>query len=108
MTVDNSNKVHVSVGGSTSACSLYTTPAETKGNYQKIILKNSSLRYLTLLETNDSLMGNVAFKNVKITNEFLDEGTDFFFFFYNIYSFSIYILLDLKIVIVVTLLNSKI
>lgn len=39
MTVDNSNKVHVSVGGSTSACFLYTTPAETKGNYQEIILK---------------------------------------------------------------------
>lgn len=108
MTVDNSNKVHVSVGGSTSACSLYTTPAETKGNYQEIILKDSSLRYLTLLETNDSLMGNVAFKNVKITNEFLDEGTDFSENFHTIYSFSINRLIDMKIVIDVTLTASKI
>lgn len=108
MTVDNSNKVHVSVGGSTSACSLYTTPAETKGNYQEIILKDSSLRYLTLLETNDSLMGNVAFKNVKITNEFLDEGTDFSENFHTIYSFSINRLIDMKIVIDATLTASKI
>ena len=108
MTVDNSNKVHVSVGGSTSACSLYTTPAETKGNYQEIILKDSSLRYLTLLETNDSLMGNVAFKNVKITNEFLDEGTDFSKNFHTIYSFSINRLIDMKIVIDATLTASKI
>lgn len=89
MTVDASNKAYVSVSGTTTSCSLYTTPEETKGNYQEILLKNGNTRYLTVLETNDSLTGSVVFNNRVISASDFKDGDNFVFVRY-IDSFSIH------------------
>ena len=96
MTVDASNKAYVSVSGTTTACSLYTTPEETKGNYQEILLKNGNTRYLTVLETNDSLTGSVVFNNRVISASDFKDG-DNFVFVRDIDSFSIHKSCDIRV-----------